>query len=306
MRKLAPLKSLYSFVAVVETGSMSDAANVLNVSHSAVSQAIKSLENQLGKPLFQRVGRQVVPNALGRKYYRSVAPALESIVSATESIIQPAQSSHLTLNMINSLAMHWWIPRVSDFQQYAPSVDIRVSNIVGRFDLVEQGVDVALIHGKPEDWQDYHCEKLGDDELVLVCSPELIEDVSSLALADIISGYPTITVANERRKNDWQTWCDASGLPLPKQQKNLSFNISIQAVHAAIRKLGVIVTHRLFVKDDISLGLLTELSPPVINPHQEFYFVCQKSELQNEHVLQLRTWLKSEFNNIKDGATKTS
>ncbi|ELF6832451.1 LysR family transcriptional regulator, partial [Vibrio cholerae] len=56
MRKLAPLKSLYSFVAVAETGSMTLAAEALNVSHSAISQAIKSLESQLGQPLFHRVG----------------------------------------------------------------------------------------------------------------------------------------------------------------------------------------------------------------------------------------------------------
>lgn len=51
MKKLAPLKSIHSFVAVAETGSMTDAALQLNVSHSAVSQAIKSLEHQVGQPV---------------------------------------------------------------------------------------------------------------------------------------------------------------------------------------------------------------------------------------------------------------
>lgn len=73
MRKLAPLKSLYSFVAVAETGSMTLAADALNVSHSAISQAIKSLELQLGQPLFHRVGRQVVLNSAGKRYYQSSA-----------------------------------------------------------------------------------------------------------------------------------------------------------------------------------------------------------------------------------------
>lgn len=55
MRKLVPLKSIYAFVAVAESGSMTEAAQLLSVSHSAISQAIKSLESQVNKPLFDRM-----------------------------------------------------------------------------------------------------------------------------------------------------------------------------------------------------------------------------------------------------------
>ena len=86
MKKLVPLKSVYAFIAVAETGSMTDAARVLYVSHSAVSQAIKSLEQLVNKPLFQRVGRRVVLNAAGKRYYRKIAPALEQVIEATEEL----------------------------------------------------------------------------------------------------------------------------------------------------------------------------------------------------------------------------
>lgn len=56
MRKQVPLKSLYAFVAVAETGSMTEAANLLHVSHSAISQAVKSLETQVNRPLFKEWG----------------------------------------------------------------------------------------------------------------------------------------------------------------------------------------------------------------------------------------------------------
>ena len=120
MRKLVPLKSIYAFVAVAESGSMTEAAQILSVSHSAVSQAIKSLESQVNKPLFDRIGRQVQLNADGKKYYRKVAPALEQIVDATEALIQDQNLQRVTLNMVNSLALHWWIPRMSDLQGFAP------------------------------------------------------------------------------------------------------------------------------------------------------------------------------------------
>jgi DNA-binding transcriptional LysR family regulator len=297
MRKILPLKSIYAFVAVAETGSMTDAAKALNVSHSAISQSIKSLETQLSQPLFQRVGRQVQLNSQGRNYYKDVAPALETIVNATEAIIHPPSSNRITLNMINSLAIRWWVPKVEEFQQYAPEIDIRLSNLVGAFDLDLEGVDVAIIHGKTEEWQDYYCEKLGNDELVLVCSPDLLAKGEHRSPDALIRRYSAIYADNPRRKADWNIWCQANQLALPQKRRNLSFITSVQAVQAAIRKLGILVTHRLFVRDDIKHGLLVEIGAPVKNPHQDFYFACQPDKLRQDSILTLRSWLREEFKN---------
>ena len=295
MRKLVPLKSIYAFIAVAETGSMTQASNVLNVSHSAVSQAVKSLESQLGISLFQRIGRQVKLNALGRKYYEQVAPALERIVSASEAISNKPNTNRITLNMVNSLAMYWWVPKVQDFQKFAPHIDVRLSNLLGSFNLEQEGVDIAIIHGKTDEWEGHYCEKLGDDELLMVCSPELIEDNRDLSPSVLIEKYPAIYAENLRRKHDWRIWCEANQLSVPKQRKNLSFTVSVQAVQAAIRNLGIFVTHRLFVRDDIKHGLLVEIGTAVKNPHQDFYFVCQQEKLKQECVLALRSWLREEF-----------
>ncbi|WMN88925.1 LysR substrate-binding domain-containing protein [Vibrio parahaemolyticus] len=301
MNKRPPLKSLYAFVAVAETGSMTEAAGVLSVSHSAVSQAIKSLESLIGQPLFQRVGRQVQLNSIGQKYYNDIGPALKTIVDATEAVTHQPQSNRITLNMINSLAIHWWVPRVDNFQQYAPNTDIRLSNLIGPFDLNQEGVDVAIIHGKSDEWEDYYCEKLGDDELLLVCSPDLLDSSQDIpSAAELLQRYPAIYAENLRRKQDWSVWCQGNSLTVPKKHNNLSFIASIHAVQAAIRKLGVFVTHRLFVRDEIKHGLLVEIGSPVKNPHLEFFFVCKPEKLRNENVLKLKSWLSKEFNNTSD------
>ncbi|MCG9595450.1 LysR substrate-binding domain-containing protein [Vibrio sp. Isolate25] len=293
MRKLAPLKSIYSFIAIAETGSMTEAAKALNVSHSAVSQAIKSLETQIGQALFIRTGRTVTLNAAGRRYYKQVAPAIEQIITATQHLIDEQQSQRITLNMVNSLAMHWWIPRVNRFNQYAPQLDIRISNLIGHFVMENEGVDVAIIHGKTDDWQDYYCELLAHDELVMVASPELVR--TGTTPESLLARYPAIIAANDRRKYDWQVWCESHQLPIPSSVNNLRFSASIQAVQATIRQLGVFVTHRQFIRDDVHHGSLVEVGTPVLNPHQDFYFACQREKLKNEHVLTLRNWLRNEF-----------
>ncbi|QUJ69604.1 LysR family transcriptional regulator (plasmid) [Photobacterium sp. GJ3] len=299
MRKFIPLKSIYAFVAVAETGSMTDAADVLSVSHSAISQAIKSLESQLGLPLFQRVGRRVELNRNGRKYYRQVAPALEQIVEAGESLQQQNQQ-RITLNMVNSLALHWWIPRVPEFQAMAPQIDIRISTLTHVFDLDKEGVDVALIHGRPDDWKNYHCEKLGDDELILVCSPRLLSESSVNTPEQLLLHHSPVFVTNPRRQNDWHLWCQANQYRVPAQQRNLCFTTSAHAVQATLRGLGVLVTHRLFVRDDIRQGLLAEVGPAVLNPQQAYFLVCHRDKLKQESVMTLRAWLRSEFSQLSE------
>ncbi len=279
---------------------MTDAAEHLNVSHSAVSQAIKSLESQLNVRLFRRVGRRVELNQDGRRYYSKVAPALTQIVEASESLSNQGGGNRLTLNMVNSLALHWWIPRVTDFQHHAPHIDVRISNIIHVFDLEREGVDVALIHGHADDWQDYHCEMLGDDELIMVCSPHLLEGPEGGSPAELLAQFPAIFATNPRRKYDWQVWCDANQLAVPSQQRNLTFTASVQAVQATIRRLGVLITHKQFVRDDIKHGMLVQIGEPVLNPNQSFYFVCQPEKLKMEPILTLRSWLKAQFNEQLD------
>jgi LysR family glycine cleavage system transcriptional activator len=293
MKVLVPLKGIYAFVAVAETGSMTKASEGLNISHSAVSQSVKSLESQLGLTLFKRVGRQVELNTQGKIYYKKVAPALEQIIDASASIQQPEHTNRITLNMVNSLAIHWWIPRMQEFQQHAPNLDVRVSNLIGSFHLERENVDIALIHGTQEEWQDYHCEKLGDDELVMVCHPDLAEEGSTVK--EVLERFPAIFATNDRRDGDWQHWCHANNVATPNQHRNLSFIASVHAVQAASRKLGVFVTHRQFVKDEIKHGMLVEVGNPIKHRKQSFYFACLPEKLKYESVLALRSWLQSEF-----------
>lgn len=293
MTSKIPLKSLYAFVAVAETGSMTEAANQLNVSHSAISQSIKNLEKQLGQTIFSRIGRCVKLNNAGEKYYQKVAPALEQIVDATTEIQKPINSNRLMLNMANSLAIHWWIPRVLCFQKMAPNLDVRISTLAGSFNMDLEGIDVALIHGSTDGWANYYCDKLSEDELVLVCHPEILKPETSLQ--SLLENFPAIYTTNERRKHDWQVWCAGNNIKTPRKRNSLTFAASIQSIQAAQRKLGVFVTHRQFVKDDIEQGLLAEFATPVFNPHQSFFFACQPEKLKLDSVQTLRAWLHKEF-----------
>ncbi len=302
MKRALPLKSINSFIAVTQTGSMSVPANELHVSHSAISQSIKSLEIMLERPLFERIGRRVQLNDEGKRYYDKIAPAFEQIVSATEELLASKTEEHLTLNMVNSLALHWWIPRVESFQQYAPDIDIRMSNLIGCFNLDKHSVDAALVHGNRNEWQGYYCEPLLDDELVMVCSSELLahkgmdtELLDASVIASLLQQSKPIFVVNDKRKDDWDTWCQQNGVNPPDMSKGLIFPASIQAVQATIRRLGILVTHRLFVRDDIRYGLLTEIGHSVRCDELSFFLACNHNKAGQKSMVVLIEWLKREF-----------
>jgi len=68
----------------------------------------------------------------------------------------------------------------------------------------------------------------------------------------------------------------------------------VQATQAAMRQLGVLVTHK-HVRDDIKHGMLTQIGQSIVNPHQQFYFATSHAMLNHPQVSVLRAWLKREF-----------
>lgn len=296
MKHNIPLKSLYSFIAVAETGSMVKAADSIHVSHSAISQAIKSLEQQLEVRLFDRVGRQVYLNDAGKLYYQRVSPAVQAIISASEEVKNKDKDHHsISLNMVNSLALHWWIPRVDKLQNCYAELDIRLSNFVGDVDLERRNIDMAIFQGDPQNWQKYHCEKLADDELVLVCSPSLLKPETTNNINELLNRFPAIQVLNARRNNNWQIWAEHNHIACPKAQKNRSFETTAQALQAVTRELGLLVTHKQFVLEKLEYGELVQLGSAVIHPQQSFFYACKADKLKHTSIQQLIAWLKNEF-----------
>ncbi len=112
--------------------------------------------------------------------------------------------------------MHWWIPRVPDFQAFAPSLDIRISTLTGPLISSRQRCRYC-----PCPWQtergktDITAKKLGDDDLVLRAARALLKNQMGLSVEQLVKQNPTIGAFNPRRQHDWQVWCDHYQIPMP-------------------------------------------------------------------------------------------
>src|SRR5690349_9784432 len=107
-----PLNTLPAFRMVAELSSLRAAAEKLHITHSAVSQQIRSLEEQVGFEVFERRGRKVVLNPAGAVLLRSVQSALSVLDDGLQSAQATAHGTaqRLRLTVLPSFATRWLLP----------------------------------------------------------------------------------------------------------------------------------------------------------------------------------------------------
>lgn len=124
--QLPPLNTLRAFEAAARLASMTGASREINVTHSAVSQQIRQLEDWLGQRLFKRVGRGIALTSAGEEFYEAVSTALSVISASTRRVKRTLGRSPLSVGCIPSIAARWLVPAVQDFLIMHPDIDMRV------------------------------------------------------------------------------------------------------------------------------------------------------------------------------------
>ena len=141
--RLPPLTSLRAFEAACRLESFAAAAAELNVTPSAVSHQIKSLEDHLGVVLFRRAARAVIPTAAARRAYPGLRRGFDEMASAMD-LVRPPKTGPLVVSVVPSFAMKWLIPRLD-----RGPADIQVQIVATRdyADLLAGEADLAVRFG---------------------------------------------------------------------------------------------------------------------------------------------------------------
>ena len=291
--KLPPLKTLPAFAATAKHLSFSKAAAELHVTHSAISQSIKLLEEFLGQPLFNREGGQVSLTEAGKAYSVAITNALNNIQSATDQQRGASASKVLTVNILTTLALRWLIPRLPSFQNQHPEIDCRLSTLTEEIDFSKDQVDVAISYGHADDWPSRYSQKLFDDKLVLVGSPKIIQ--SEQSVEQLLKNFKAIYVTLDVRKYDWPQWCQALNVKQPSKRNRIYFQTSSQALQAVVSGLGIAVTHQPFISDDLQSGQLIKLAAAEVSLTKSYYFTCPKNRAGETKINCFKEWLTAEI-----------
>ncbi len=146
---MTDLRLIGTFLQAARHESFSAAAKALGISPAAVSQNIKSLEDQLGARLFQRTTRQVKLTPEGQRYLARCAPAVEALGEAAEALKSDRDSfrGHLRVTSTTSFGRRHILPAIADFQALHPDLRVELTLSDGFVDLVAEGFDLAIRGG---------------------------------------------------------------------------------------------------------------------------------------------------------------
>jgi DNA-binding transcriptional LysR family regulator len=145
-----------------------DAAD-LNLSPSAVSRQIQSLETHLGVTLFRRLNLGLEITEAGRRYLETVNRVLGELRRAQERLAA-LRSGPLRVSALESFTESWLVPHLSDFERAHPGIELQVEATLRYADFERDPVDVAIRFGTGP-WGDLHSEPIVDLTYFPVCSP---------------------------------------------------------------------------------------------------------------------------------------
>ncbi|WP_424965253.1 LysR family transcriptional regulator [Dinoroseobacter sp. S375] len=287
MTKSINLNALQIFAMAAELGNFQRAADALNLSHGAVSQRIKGLEEALGTRLFDRAARGVRLTAAGAAYHDEIAAPLARIEAATRALHEADRP--ITFRVGPSFATRWLMPRLARFRAAHPDLSITT-------DVQETALahplgpnELAILPGElvPKT-RDLELRPLVELSFLAVCHPDLPRPPGALSLAQILA-LPLLQDAKRR----WEHLITAEGFPGPATL--LNFDRSALALDAARNGHGVAMAPRHLIDDALAAGdLVTLWQAPA--PTGEALYLCWTSEHGRARGLR-RTlgWVLAEF-----------
>jgi LysR family glycine cleavage system transcriptional activator len=275
------------FEAVARLGSVTQAAHELNVTHSAVSQQIKQLEDMMGVVFFTRESRGLRINEQGRLYALEIRSALRDIAEATRVARLRPQDDELVIAVLPSFGLQWLIPRLSEFQKHHP-YRVRLQVGLEIQDLQHDMADLAIRMGNG-DWPDLGREKLFDDTLLMVAAPHF-RDGKLPATAQEIMMCPQIGSTES-----WSTWCRAAGIDETAQAARrvvVSANDSNLVIAAVKLGMGVALERYSLVCDALASGELVQVSPIIAPYHYAYWLAWPLRQPSTEKSRVFRTWIQ--------------
>ncbi|MTH96494.1 LysR substrate-binding domain-containing protein [Roseibium sp. RKSG952] len=171
-QNLPPLNWLRAFEASARLGNFTRAAEELLITPAAVSYQVRSLEEHLGYPLFDRNHRVLELTRLGQTYLPSVAKAFADLSIATVSVFGQRDVRPVRFRCLNSFGQLWMIPRWKRFHETHPDIPLQMisASWAETLNPDQLGIDIRFGDGS---WSDGVVELLYNDPVIPVCHPEL-------------------------------------------------------------------------------------------------------------------------------------
>ena len=290
-RRIPSLSALRAFEAVLRTGGISRAAAELNVTHAAISQHVRALENELGLPLVQRNGAGTQGTPEGEDFGRSLSAAFAMVSDSVEELRAANSPSRLTISTTPAFAESWLMPRLGSFWAKHPSIQLNLIPSKVLTDFRTDRVDLAVRYGAGK-WPGLISEHLFDAAFVVVATPDLVKKHHLSTTADF-SGLPWLFEAGQAEQFSWAV---ELGLD-PTKASIQEFSTNTLVLAATRSGYGVSVQSSTLIRDDLDAGTLEILAS---EPSSSLgYHIVRLTKALRVDAQSFVSWLNNEI--VKTG-----
>ncbi|SED63652.1 transcriptional regulator GcvA [Streptomyces melanosporofaciens] len=287
--QLPSLNPLKAFEAAGRHGSLTRAAKELHVTQGAVSRQVRLLETELGVRLFERRHRLIVLTPEGEQYLADISAAFATIDRSTARLQSHRRRAVLKIQAYTTFAMRWLIPRLPEFNEAHPEIEVQLSASTRDVNFDRDDLDAAIRSGNGQ-WPGLHALHLCQCALIPVMSPSLAAGPPKLHTAADLAR--TTLLHSLARPRDWATWLAGTDHGDVDPERGLRFESSSLAYEAARQGLGVAIGQPELIRADLRSGRLVAPIDREVELPEGYYFVWPGERPESPKIQVFRDWLE--------------
>ncbi len=294
-KSLPPLSSLLPFDAAARLLSFSRAAEELNITQAAVSRQIRALEDDLGIRLFQRRNRAVFLTDAGREFSQTLGNALRDVAGAADHLRGVAGGNEAVLLCQPCEAFHWLMPRLSDFHQQYPEIELKIVTWANPLTDFQGYFDVAMQSSN----RDHGLHPLlftAADDVFPVCSPRYLQGRTVPIELDQLGQHLLLHHdALPVYQVEWDTWLATFGHEVPRDARRLAFDSYSLMLHAAVEGHGLAMGWRRTSQRMLDSGVLVAPCTQSVHLTEALSVYRRHGQARREQADLLVEWLRTEL-----------
>ena len=273
-------------------GSFKLASEALNVTPSAISQQIKSLEQRIGMALFSRQGKELRLNQAGKEFLLFASTAVDVYESGWKGFSEQFLSRRLRVSMTDYMANCVVIPRLKSLEADT-GIELEIHTSSRNQDLQIKTLDAAIRFGEPP-WPEHQFELISEASVAIVASPDYWRRHPLSTKQDWLDQ----TLIHARRSvNDWRrTEIFNAASVSPKNE--LVFDSYHSAIEAAKNGLGIMLASFPISNQEIRSGAVAALSEKRYPCEEGFYLVTKPNHTKDKQYQLLLAWLRKVFSDL--------
>lgn len=266
---IPPLSALRAFEAAARHRSLSAAARELNVTHPAIAQQVRRLEDWFGTPLMVRAGRGMEPTEAGAQLAAGLAEGFGTIRMAVDDLTSATADKPLKITLTPTFAGNWMMPRIGHFRTTHPDIELMLNPTTDIVDFVRDGYDVGFRFGHGT-WPGLEAERLIESDMVVAATPALLAGRRIESPSDLLD----LPWVQDLGTDELRLWFAAQGIA-DVRLRNLAHMPGNLMLDAVRRGEGIGITGRAWVAEDIAAGCIVTLFEEEQSPDLGYYIVTR-------------------------------